>query len=285
MDTRRIRAILYIFCIIGVGNSYGQHENDSVSKPLTPVRGYFKYLSSFSPLANSQNPGIDKIKFPYDDVQAQKLLSEKPYYLTDISLNDFNLPDPPANSSEQTRQELNYLLSLQHSRTAEDIRSSLYMSSIFLTPSDIGRIIGYWVDPQKLSLTDSLMEKVARDGNYFLWSIKFKYNRPRPFMLDAKIHDLEESNAASYPSGHVTYAYIYAYIYEQLAPEFTDYFNSQAYDMSRARQIIGVHYPSDCEVSRIFARQFVDKLFRNKKFLEDFQHVRKEWEQLKVKPK
>ena len=284
METKICRILLSLLFAVSSGYSFCQYDNVVLLRKPNPVRGYYKYLSSFSPLPVSGHADLDNIKFQYNESEAKKILSEKPYYLETVTLNDFTLSDPPANSSVQTRQELNYLLSLQHDRTAEDIRSSLYISSNFLTPSDIGRIIGYWTETQKLPLTDSLMENIARDGNFFLWSIKFKYNRPRPFMLDSKIHDLEESNAASYPSGHVTYGYIYAFIYEELAPEFTDYFISQAYEMSRARQIIGVHYPSDCEVSRIFARQLVDMLLKNKKFLADFQNVKKEWEQHKLKP-
>ena len=97
-------------------------------------------------------------------------------------------------------------------------------------------------------------------------------------MLDSRIRDLEQSRAASYPSGHVVYAYIHAYIYQELAPDFTDVFIGKADAMAHARQIIGVHYPSDCEVSRIFARQFVTKLFQNDQFLREFAEVKKEWE-------
>jgi len=97
-------------------------------------------------------------------------------------------------------------------------------------------------------------------------------------MLEPKLHDLEESLAASYPGGHVTFAYINAYIYQEIAPEFTDFFIKKAYDMAHAREIIGVHYPSDSEASRIFARQFVDKLLQNEIFLRDLGRVKKEWE-------
>ena len=121
------------------------------------------------------------------------------------------------------------------------------------------------------------MSNVEKDGDYFLWSFKFKYSRVRPYILEPRIHDLEESRASSYPSGHVTYAYIRAYIYQELAPEFTDVFMAKAYQMSHARQIIGVHYPSDCEGSRIFARQFVNMLFENEAFRRDFENVKKEW--------
>ena len=273
--------ILVLFTLIPL-ISYGQNNATGFDKELAPVRGYYKTLGALSAKPKSSNETLDKLKFPFDQAWADKVLSIKPFYLKNTSADDFKLPDPPANSSEQARAELNYLLTLQHSRTAEDISTSIYMSNNPQTPSETGQLIRYWVDPQKLPLTDSLMDKVARDGNFFLWLLKFKYARVRPYVLDPKIHDLEESLASSYPSGHVTYAYIYAFIYQELAPEFKDLFISQAYEMSRARQIIGVHYPSDCEGSRIFARQFVNMLFENEKFRHDFENVKKEWAKAKV---
>jgi len=245
---------------------------------LTPIRGHYKILAALSPQPASDHEAVDKLKFPFDQSFASKVLSDKPFYLQNVSVDDFRLPAPPANSSAQTRAELDYLLALQHSRTPEDVRSSLYMSSVFMTSGDIGRLIGYWTGPVKLPLTDSLFSNITQDADYFLWSLKFKYERVRPYVLDARIHDLEESFASSYPGGHVTFAYIYAYIYQQLAPEFSDVFTSNANAMAHAREIIGVHYPSDSEAARLFARQFVNMLFRNKKFQEDFRQVKSEWE-------
>jgi len=254
---KKVPVFFFLWLLSCAGLTYGQ---DTTS---TSIRGHYKILAALSPRPASDHEAVDKLKFPFDPSFANKVLSEKPFYLQHISAADFILPDPPANSSLQTRAELDYLLALQHNRTPEDVRSSLYISSVFLTSSDIGRLIGYWFGPEKLPLTDSLFSNIAQDGNYFLWSLKFKYERVRPYSLEPKIHDLEESFASSYPGGHVTYAYIYAYIYEELAPEFKDFFTANAYAMAHAREMIGVHYPSDNEAARIFARQFVNLLFRN----------------------
>jgi acid phosphatase (class A) len=267
-----------LFLIGGTFLSYGQTSIPTGSSPqLTPIRGHYKALALLSPQPGSSNKDLDNLKYPFDKTMADEVLSQKPIYLRNVSLDDFQLPAPPANSSEQTRAELNYLLALQQNRTPEDVRSSLYMSSVRETPSDVGRTIGYWPAPESLPMTDSLMANITRDADFFLWSIKFKFSRPRPFMLDSRIRDLEQSRAASYPGGHVTYAYIHAYIYQELAPEFTDIFIEKAYAMAHAREIIGVHYPSDSEVSRVFARQFVNKLLQNAQFQRDLEKVKREW--------
>jgi len=68
-----------------------------------------------------------------------------------------------------------------------------------------------------------------------------------------------------------------AYIYGKLAPEFSDIFLSDARNIAHSREIIGVHYPSDSEAGRVFARQFVDLLLQSEKFRPEFEKMKAEW--------
>ncbi|MBL0744662.1 phosphatase [Chryseolinea lacunae] len=276
-------------------SAFGQKNS---TKPLTPARGHYRQLQTYS--TKSQDAELDKQKFETDAATIERRMSLKPQYLTGVTLKDFQIPEVPANSSELTRAEINYLLELQKQRTPEDIRSSLYMANIWyslrVTPADstyrgfrknlfhIGRSIGTWFNPDDLPLTADLMAKVWRDASFFIWSLKFKYARIRPYVIDKNVKNLEDTDWAAYPSGHAANSYINAYLYQELAPEFTDIFIKDAYDMAHSREIIGVHYPSDSEASRIFARQFVNKLFENEQFKKDFLKVKEEWA-LKAKEK
>ena len=71
---------------------------------------------------------VDRKKFITDQAAIKQRLSMKPIYLYNVSADDFKLPAPPANSSAQTRAELNFLVELERSRTEEDIRRCHYMS-------------------------------------------------------------------------------------------------------------------------------------------------------------
>lgn len=271
----------------------GYGQTGKMQRSLTPARGHYKQLSAFSPKPKSSHEEIDKQKFVTDKETIERRMSLTPNYLKNVSVEDFKIPDVPANSSDQTRAEINYLLALQNSRTEEEVRASLYMADIYynlrVKPEDstyamyrrnlfhIGSSIGSWFNPDSMPLTANLIANVWRDASYFIWSLKFKYARIRPVFIDADIKNLQETDWAAYPSGHASNSYINAYIYQELAPEFTDVFIKDAYDMAHSREILGVHYPSDSESGRIFARQFVNLLFQNPQFLSDFELVKKEW--------
>lgn len=294
---KKLHFLLFILFWSVSARSYGQAAK-SGDRELTPVRGHYKQLAPFSSKPKSPNEEIDKQKFITDQATIERRMSLKPVYLENVSVDDFKLPDVPANSSDRTKADIEYLYALQNARTTEDIRASQYMANIYYnlrvksTDSTyaryrknlfhIGRSIGTWFNPDNLPVTADFMASVWRDASYFIWSLKFKYARIRPYVIDKRLKNLEETDWAAYPSGHAANSYINAYIYQELAPEFTDFFIKDAYDMAHSREILGVHYPSDSEVSRIFARQFVNMLFKNEKFLQDLKKVKEEW---KIKAK
>lgn len=299
-----MKKLASLFISVFILSSLSSVAQKNKTKELTPARGHYKQLKAFSAKPKSTHEEIDKQNFQTNKETIERRLSLKPVYLQNISVEDFRIPDAPANSSDQTRAEIDYLLALQKYRTKEDVRSSLYMADVYynvrVTPGDstysryrnnlffIGRSVGSWFNPETLPVTADFMANVWRDASFFIWSLKFKYARIRPYSIDSSLMNVQETNWAAYPSGHAANSYINAFIYQELAPEFTDFFIKDAYDMAHSREIIGVHYPSDSEASRIFARQFVNMLFQNENFQNDFQKVKAEWvlkakEDLKVK--
>lgn len=287
------KIIVFILTFVTLIHSYAQKDKNQ--RQFTPARGHYKQLEAFSPKPKSSTEEIDKHKFITDQETIDRRMSPKPVYLTNLTVNDFKIPDVPANSFSQTRAEVNYLLALQNSRTPEEVRASLHMADIYynlrVKPEDstysqyrknlfhIGSSIGSWFNPENMPLTADLIANVWRDASYFIWSLKFKYARIRPVFIDSDIKNLQETDWAAYPSGHAANSYVNAYLFQEFAPEFTDIFIKDAYDMAHSREIIGVHYPSDSESARIFARQFVNKLFQNEKFLQDFVAAQKEWKE------
>src|SRR5687768_12613238 len=102
--------IFYSLCLIFSASAHAQ------LRELDASRGHYKQLAEIDP-GGRQGTEIDHEKFPKNPASIEKLKTYNLVYLENIKADEFRIPDPPANSSEQTRAELNYLLQLQNQRT------------------------------------------------------------------------------------------------------------------------------------------------------------------------
>ena len=272
--------------------------NLTAQSVLTPISGHYKTLAKLS--AKSIPDSTDRAQFPLDGLPARHALKLKlpPQYLL-LPVSDFKLPDFPANSSTQTKAEIEFLLKLQNTaRSDEKVKESLEFANVyynvFAKPDDadydkmqqnlfhMGRQIDRF-NPKNLPITAKFMTRVWSDATYYFWALKFQYNRTRPYMIDKRIKNLDDTNFQAYPSGHASASYVAAYVYQELLPQRKDLFVKNAYDMAYSREILGVHFPSDSEAGRIFARQFVNELLKIPAFKKDLEAAKKEIEQLKLK--
>jgi acid phosphatase (class A) len=278
---------LSLACIFSV-NIFAQKV---ILPTFTPISGHYKELAKLS--GKPKPDSSDRKQFPLEILSPKNALKLNlvPQYLI-LPVSDFKLPDFPANSSEQTKAEIEFLLKLQASaRSEEKVKESLAFANVyydvFVKPTDvnfdlmqrnlfhIGRQLP-WFTPQNLPLTAKMMTKVWSDCTYYFWALKFQYNRTRPYMLDVRIKNLNDTKFQAYPSGHASASYVAAFVYQELVPESKDLFVKNAFDMAYSREIIGVHYPSDSEAGRIFARQFVNELLKNEAFQKELIVVKKE---------
>ncbi len=201
----------------------------------------------------------------------------------DVPLETFQIENFPANSSAQTKAEIDFLKNLADTGlNKEKVDESLSFAGVYYrnlaVPGDsdyvamrknlfhMGRQLGEWFAPDSLPQTANLLAKVWQDASYYIWALKFKYNRIRPYSLDASLKNITDPYFPAYPSGHSGNSYVAAYVYSELLPGYKNLFVQNAYDMAFSREILGVHFPSDSEAGRIFARQFVNLLLQNKQF-------------------
>jgi acid phosphatase (class A) len=274
--------------------------------PAPPAWGHYQKLQQLPVAAQTGQEATDVRRFELTAIHRQVTdLSvtevfgmgriRKPFYLNGTEV--FSIAAPPANSSPQTRAELNYLLQLQQRRSDEDIRASKYYAMIFyrtsIKPEDteyarmqrnlfhIGRSIGTWFNADSLPLTASLAANVWKDAEFLIWKYKNYFLRIRPGKLEPQLNYLEETPWAAYPSGHATNSYVNAYLYAALIPEFEIFFLKDAYDMAHSREILGVHYPSDSESGRLLAYELIQRLMKNAQFQKDFAAAKAEIKQVK----
>ena len=254
---------------------------------------HYQRIAALSGEPRAGQQGLDRQQFSLAAMSPGylKVLDVRPAYL-DVPPTAFALPEFPANSSRQTRAELDHLLELQARRTPEEVAHSQKLAGVYyrlsVRPEDqdwprmrrnlfhMGHQLGDWFAPESLPVTADFMARVWSDASYYLWAAKFRFNRVRPYTLEPRLENLETPNFPAYPSGHSSNSYVAAYVYELLLPEHRDLFLRNARDMAYSREILGVHFASDSESGRVFARQFVDRLMQEPSFRKDLEEARRE---------
>ncbi len=170
-----------------------------------------------------------------------KILGRAPAYL-DVPHTALPLAEFPANSSAQTRAELDFLLELQaKSRTPENVARSQALAGVFYRvstqPGDedfprmrrnlffMGSELGDWFGPDALPKTADLMARVQADATYYIWAHKYRFDRARPYELEPRIAKLETPNFPAYPSAHSANSWVAAFVFQELLPEHRDAFS------------------------------------------------------------
>ena len=259
----------------------------------TGALDHYQRIAALNGESRAEQHGLDRQQFSLAAMSPAylKVLDVKPTYL-DVPPTTFHLAEFPANSSQQTRAELDHLLELQARRTPDEIAYSHKLAGVYyrlsVRPEDedwprmrqnlfhMGHQLGAWFSPESLPVTADFMARVWSDASYYLWAAKFRFNRVRPWTIEPRLKNLETPNFPAYPSGHSSNSWVAAYVYELLLPEQRDVFRRNARDMAYSREILGVHFASDSESGRLFARQFVDRLMQEAAFRKDLDEARRE---------
>jgi acid phosphatase (class A) len=265
--------------------------------PFALARGHYAKLAQLDPQPTNRDLPLDAERWKTSPKSIECIEQIQPEFVR-IPLDTFTLPPCPANSSKQTRGEIDYLLRLQADRTEAEGERALYFAPWGYSCTTkrsclgfasqqrnlfyVGRSIGSWFNPNDLPVTVDVLGRVWRDASYYMWRLKFRYARVRPYNIDPNIKPLQEPNWAAFPSGHSFYSHMLAYLCSEVAPEFSDIFLNDARAIAHSREIIGVHFPSDSEAGRVLARQFVDQLFLSEKFRPELEKIKKEWIQVRT---
>ncbi len=221
-----------------------------------------------------------------------RTLTLPPTYLK-LPPSAFLLPEPPQNSSERTRAELDELLRLQATaRTPEAVARARELAGVFyrvsVQPGDpdwprmrsnlfrTGAGLGESFGPEALPKTADLMARVWSDSLFYIWSLKFRYNRIRPHRLEPQLEALEDANFPAYPSGHASNSYVAALVFSELLPEHCPLFLENAAELAYSREVLGVHYPSDSSAGRLFAEKFLAEISKVPAFQADLAAARAE---------
>jgi acid phosphatase (class A) len=280
--------------------SFAQNTN----RALAPVIDHYKEFQALSAAPSSERAWMDTIKYPPSEYGGSIVyLLVKPYYLSDSQVKLLSASVKfPANSSDQVRKELDYLLDLQDKRSLEQIKRVEFLGNIGywppinLLPSHLsyeqnlidlffeGReLMGENINAKNFPKVSKLMQGVMQDMRVMEFTIKYKLMRPRPYHLESKLQPLARIGSPSFCSGHTLWAFIQTFTWSEIVPEKQKDFVAVAEEIRRSREIMGIHYPSDNEASRLVAFKMLQYYLQNENFKKDLKDAVTEWKTVSPK--
>lgn len=176
---------------------------------------------------------------------------------------------PPAPDSAAGRQDMQQVIALQNTRTADQLKlaDGDTQKSVFR----FADVLGGDFRADRLPLTLAFFKQIAQDDKGPLKQAKDYWKRPRPYNSDSEVHPgiKTEGTTPGYPSGHATFAYLNAVVLATMVPEKRAEIFARAETFAQGRVIGGVHYPSDVEAGKLSGTLIAAAMFQNPKFRED----------------
>lgn len=285
--TMLLKALFFLLCLSVKGYSQPIH-------PLEPAGKHYKTIGGLSTVPDPARLTLDTIQYPWEEYSKGALANSlmRTYYL---SLDDEKklsaLVKLPANSSAQTRADLDQLLALQNKRTKDEIKRVEYIANIGSWPNIINPIdpdyaenrkqlfyiagdAGDWYNDQKFPATTQLLLNCIQDIRATEFRLKRYFKRPRPYHLEPRLQPLARINSPSFPSGHSLWAFSTAFLLGEIIPEKREEFLNKAEEVRWSRELMGIHYPSDNEASRIVSWNLLQYWFNSPEFIADLEKAK-----------
>lgn len=196
------------------------------------------------------------------------------FYYVDAAELSFvaDFPPPPEAGSEAGNADLETVRRLQRTRTdAQCAKARIEEVPRFATFFGELSPLGHPPPPNAAAV----FERVSEDSYAAAKLIKNRYRRPRPPLADPELTPcVSLPKGFSYPSFHATAARLYALILTELDPARAPEFMARAEEAALARNVGGVHYPSDSEAGKAIADAFYRELRRSPAFNSDLERLR-----------
>ncbi len=192
----------------------------------------------------------------------------------DVALLDL-IPAPPAQDSPITKAEIAAYHVMEATRTDEQANFAIAddEESVFRFLDGMGLKL----DPAKVPMAAKFFERVAATEGATVDPAKKLWNRPRPPLADATIKPLIKlSSSGSYPSGHATLGMLLGITLSKMIPEKKDAFMARAVQYGQSRFVVGVHYESDLEASKMAGAAVGNAMLHNADFLKEMEAAKAE---------
>jgi hypothetical protein len=160
--------------------------------------------------------------------------------------------EAPLNNSEITQSDLQILVDKTTKATAEEITFARFVDD----PSNIAQMFIDILKEHDVEITMGDFFRIDSQSEGILHFLKDIINRPRPYQLakyyNYPIYPLIRTDAmsASYPSGHALLGFMTSEYYTRKYPQVGDKLLELGKKIANSRELTGIHYPSDTQVSR-----------------------------------
>ncbi len=168
----------------------------------------------------------------------------------------------PTNSGPATREDLKKLVEMTREATQTDITFANFVDK----EDNVASLFVRLLSRDGFEETNKEFFEIDNQTLPLLYHLKEKINRPRPYQLahyfGFKIYPLIRTDAmtSSFPSGHALMAFVMSEYYSLKYPDKRHNIERLAERIAKSREISGIHYPSDTEMSRVIAKL----IFENK---------------------
>tara|TARA_B100001287_G_scaffold103727_1_gene87199 strand:- start:1845 stop:3647 length:1803 start_codon:yes stop_codon:yes gene_type:complete len=186
---------------------------------------------------------LDSLKSQFD---AKKVKKKELGKFFDIKcLEELDMKDPPANTSKETRAELEQMS--KQIKNLSDAKKKEYID----TDHDTAYYIKEYMEDNDLEFSERFIEVLIKSARNVGRHFKNKYMRPRPYVVAKKLGmpikflDTETAHSPAYPSNHALQAKVVANYYSKIYPAHQDQLFEMADKSGEGRVNAGIHYPSD----------------------------------------
>ena len=186
---------------------------------------------------------LDSLKSQFDAKKVKK--KELGKYFDIKCLEKLEMKDPPANTSKETKQEIEQMV--KKIKNLSDQKKKEYID----TDEDTTYYIKEYMEDNDLEFNETFIETLKKSARNVGRHFKNKYMRPRPYVVAEKMgkpmkfFDTETAHSPAYPSNHALQARVVANYYSKIYPAHQDQLHEMADKSGEGRVNAGIHYPSD----------------------------------------
>ena len=194
---------------------------------------------------------IDKIVYAVKpkEKHQKRLDSAEDYQILNCSYVDAPVCVPPANSSGETKAELETIAAAEALHKNPAKLEQKYDDEFDWAFKEV-------VEDAGLEYDETYFKRLIKEAASVTIRLKYKFNRPRPFQLgpvlgiDVTKYQSTTAKTPAFPSGHTTQSVLVACVLGEKYPELKEKLMKTADKVSLSRVVGGHHYPSDIEYGK-----------------------------------